>query len=310
MILITGSNGFVGSALCAAARARGLAVRAAVRQQAQEGQVAVGDLGPDTDWGAALEGCTAVIHAAARVHVMADDCADPLAAYRAVNRDASLALARQAHAAGVRRFVFVSSIKVNGEASGARPFRPDDAADPHDPYGQSKHEAETALLDYGRASGLEVVIVRPPLVYGPGVKANFMSLMGLVRKGIPLPIGKASGLRSMVALDNLVDLLLLCVHHPAAAGRVFLVSDGTDLTVPALVDMMAHAMGKRSPVFPVPVRLVYALARLARKQAVADRLFGSLQVDIAQTRSALEWRPVISTQAAIAHTVAAYLHSR
>lgn len=304
MILVTGSNGFVGRAVCATLRARGIAQRGAVRRDAGPDQVAVGDLNAATDWRAALAGCDTVIHLAARVHVMDDRDSDPLRSYRAVNVEASMALARQAHAAGVKRLVFVSSIKVNGEATGAVPFRAADRPGPCDPYGQSKLEAETALLQYGRESGLEVVVVRPPLVYGPGVKANFNSLLRLVKLGLPLPFGSVGNARSMVALDNLVDLLIVCARHPAAPGQVFLVSDGVDLSIGQLVALIAKAMGKKVWLVPLPVALMRGAAALLGKGAVVDRLFGSLQVDIGPTRATLGWQPAVTPDSAIGSTVA------
>lgn len=307
MVLVTGATGFVGTALCKQLRARGIAVTGAVRKDAQTGQVGIGDLGGDTDWRAALAGCDAVVHLAARVHVMSDTDADPLRAYREVNVEATLNLARQAVLAGVRRFVFVSSVKVNGEATKRAPFAADDVPAPCDPYGQSKLEAERALQQLARETGLEVVIVRPPLVYGPGVKANFLNLMRLVKFGVPLPFGAIRNRRSMVALDNLVDLLIVCIRHPAAAGGTFMVSDGHDLSSGELVRMIANAVGKRFPLFPVPPALLAAGARMLGKAHVAERLLGSLQVDIDVTQARLEWTPVIGPQAAIDQTVLYFL---
>jgi nucleoside-diphosphate-sugar epimerase len=306
-ILVTGANGFVGRALCRTLRQQGHLVRAAVRRDPDLDQIAVGNLERSTDWGAALAGCDCVIHLAARVHVMSDSDSDPLRAYREINVDASVNLARQAVAAGVKRMVFVSSVKVNGEATWGTPFQAADTPRPADPYGVSKLEAETALLQIGRDSGLEVVVVRPPLVYGPGVKANFLNLLKLVDKGIPLPFGSVRNRRSMVALENLVDLLSLCSSHPQAPGQVFLVSDGADPTLAELVGMLAGALGKRDPAFPFPVGLMAAGARLVGKSSVADRLFGSLQVDISQTKARLQWSPLVTPQMAIDSTVADFL---
>lgn len=306
-ILVSGANGFVGSALCAELVRRGRAVTGAVRSAPGPGQTAVGAIDGSTDWSAALAQCDTVIHCAARVHMLADSSGDPLRDYRIVNLDGTLQLARQAHALGVRRFVFVSSIKVNGEATTDRPFTAHCPPAPTDPYGQSKHEAEQALLALGRDSALEVVIVRPPLVYGPGVKANFLKLLRLVRKSYPLPFASLRNRRSMVALDNLVDLLILCSTHPDAPGQVFLVSDGQDLTMGELVGHIAAAMGRRTILLPVPAALMHALAAAVGKTAVADRLLGALQVDIRQTKAALEWQPIVLPQAAIEKTVAHYL---
>ncbi len=306
-ILVTGANGFVGRALCATLGARGVAYTGAVRRDPGPHQVAIGDMDAGTDWRAALAGCSCVVHLAARVHVMDDGAADPLAAFRAVNVDATLALARQAVAAGVRRFVFVSSIKVNGEATQATPFRADQAPAPQDPYGVSKWEAEQALTALGRDTGLEIVIVRPPLVYGPGVRANFLRLMQLARKGVPLPLASVDNRRSMVAVDNLADLLALCCRHPAAAGQVLLAADGRDLSVAELLRLLAGAMGKRAPLFPMPVGLMRAGAALLGKGAVADRLLGSLQVDAGPTRALLSWQAPLTVEQGIARTVAHFL---
>ncbi len=307
MVLVTGASGFVGSALCRALRARGTEVVETVRQGPGAGQAMVGELGADTDWRAALAGCNSVVHLAARVHVMADSNSDPLQAYRSVNVDGSVQLARQAAAAGVRRFVFVSSVKVNGEATTLRPFRADDAPAPVDPYGQSKCEAEAALRALAAETGMELVIVRPPLVYGPGVKANFLNLIRLVRRGLPLPLGSVANRRSMVALDNLVALLMVCTTHPNAPGQTFMVSDGQDLSIAELIRMIASALGVAPRLLPVPPLLLMGGARLFGQGAMADRLMGSLQVDMDQTRSTLQWSPVVAPQAAINQTVDFYL---
>lgn len=310
MILVTGSNGFVGRQLCTTLALRGIPYLATVRNNPHSAQAAVGNLDASTDWRAALAGCSVVVHLAARVHVMSDTTTDPLGAYREVNVEATLNLARQARAAGVKRFVFVSSVKVNGEATVGQPFSASDVPAPCDPYGQSKMEAESALQAFGKESGLEIVIVRPPLVYGPGVKANFLNLMKLVQLGLPLPFRLATGLRSMVAVDNLVDLLILCSIHANAPGGIFMVSDGRDLTVRELVQSIALAMGKTVWMLPVPPALMYGAARVLRKGGVAERLLGSLQVDIKETRARLEWAPVITGQNAINATVTHFLASR
>lgn len=310
-ILVTGANGFVGRTLCRTLRGRGIPVVAAVRRAGRADETPVGELTGATDWHAALVGCASVIHLAARVHVMNDGATDPLQAYRLVNVEATLQLARQAVEAGVKRFVFVSSVKVNGESTtGRAPYRASDVPQPCDPYGQSKMEAEAALFALGRESGLEIVVVRPPLVYGPGVKANFLSLIKLVQRNIPLPFGRAGGYRSMVALDNLVDLLITCATHPQASGQVFLVSDGHDLTVADLVRMIGRAMAKNVPLLPVPPGLISAMANMLGKSSVTDRLFGSLQVDIGATKERLGWTPLVTPQAAINETVNSFLRAK
>lgn len=306
-ILVTGANGFVGKALCATLQQTGDDIVQAVRVQGSADQIDVGNLSAETNWQPALAGCDCVIHLAARVHVMDDKAGDPLAAFRAINVDATMHLARQAVAAGVRRLVFVSSIKVNGEETFARPFTAFDTPAPQDPYGQSKLEAELALQALAQASGLEVVIVRPPLVYGPGVRANFLNLMKLVNKALPLPLGAVHNRRSMVAVDNLVDLLSVCSRHPNAAGGIFLVSDGQDVSITQLLRHLAQAMQRRSWLLPIPAGLLSFVARMLGKAAVANRLLGSLQVDIRHTRDCLQWQPPVSLQDALQHTVTHFL---
>ncbi len=300
MILVTGGTGFVGSALLKRLVKDGFEARASARSSlSTELKGAqyhpIRDMTVSTDWNAALIGVKAVVHCAARVHVMQDDEADPLQAYREVNVYGTLNLARQAAQAGVGRFVFVSSIKVNGEATQpGQPFSADAVPSPLDPYGVSKLEAEQGLRDIEARTGMEVVIVRPPLVYGPGVKANFASMMRWVVRGIPLPLGAIHNARSMVALDNLVDLLVTCLKHPAAAGQTFLVSDGQDVSTTELLRRIANAMGKKVMLLPVPAWVLEWGATLVGKRAVAQRLCGSLQVDIAKTRRLLGWTPPLT----------------
>lgn len=258
--------------------------------------VAVGDIHEATDWSAALNGCSAVVHLAARVHVMNERASDPLLEFRRTNVEGTLHLARQAAHSGVRRFVFVSSIKVNGETTAAgRPFTVADTPAAQDAYGISKMEAERGLRGIAADTGMEIVIVRPPLVYGPGVKANFASLMRAVQRGLPLPLGAVTNnRRSLVALDNLVDLLITCVDHPAAANQTFLVSDGEDLSTTALIRRMGQALGKPARLLPVPPALLQLGAAIVGKRNVVQRLLGNLQVDIAHTRATLGWTPPIS----------------
>lgn len=309
MILVTGATGFVGRALCAELGARGLPYRAASRRTA-EGCVAVGALDGQTDWTAALRGVERVVHLAARVHVMDEQAADPLAEFRRVNVDATARLARQAAAAGVRRFVFLSSIKVNGEGTApGRPFSADDTPAPQDPYGISKLEAEQALQAVAAETGLQVCIIRPPLVYGPGVRANFRSMMRWVARGVPLPLGAVRNQRSLVALDNLVDLIITCLDHPGAANQVLLAGGGADLSTPELLRRVAQALDTRARLVAVPPGLLQFLAGLVGKRAVIDRLCGSLQLDIGKTRQRLQWTPPVDIDTALRRTAQAFIQS-
>ena len=300
MILVTGGTGFVGSALLKRLLKDGFEARACARSSlSTELKGAqyhpIRDMAAATDWNAALIGVQAVVHCAARVHVMQDDATDPLQAYREVNVNGTLNLARQAAQAGVRRFVFVSSIKVNGEATQpGQPFIEDHVPAPLDPYGVSKLEAEQGLREIEEQTGMEVVIVRPPLVYGSGVKANFASMMTWVARGMPLPLGAIHNARSMVALDNLVDLLVACLKHPAAAGQTFLVSDGEDVSTTELLRRTAKAMGKKALLLPVPASVLEFGTSMLGKRALAQRLCGSLQVDIAKARCLLGWNPPLT----------------
>lgn len=271
--------------------------------------IPIGDISLDTDWSVVLDECAVVIHLAGRVHVMNDRSQDPAAEYRRSNVDATINLALQAAERGVRRLVFVSSIKVNGEETSAKAFSPFDAPNPTDLYAQSKLAAEVALGKLAAQTGLEVVIVRPPLVYGPGVGANFARLMRLAALGLPLPFGAITNRRSMVAVENLADLLIRCSVHPAAPKNTFLVSDNHDISLPELIRMMASAMRKRTMLVPVPSALLRGAAALLGREADVNRLAGSLQVDISYTRETLGWEPPMTMQAAIERTVAHFMNS-
>lgn len=302
-VLVTGTSGFVGRALCSTLLAQGYTVRAAVRSvnsiPSYDGMdvVAVGDVGAQTDWSVAFAGVNCVIHCAARAHVMHETEADAMLAYRAVNVAGTQRLAEQAAELGVRRLVFLSSIKVNGEqAALGAPFLFSDAPAPEDPYGVSKWKAEQALWAVFAQTGLEVVVVRTSLVYGPGVKGNLLRLLGWVGRGVPLPLGAVHNQRSLMGLSNLVDLLLRCVEHPAAAGQTFLASDGDDLSTPQLIRLMAKGMNRPARLISVPVKLLQAGGSLLGKRGEINRLVGSLQVDSGHTQAQLGWTPRVSVE--------------
>jgi nucleoside-diphosphate-sugar epimerase len=309
--LVTGATGFVGQALVRQMVADGrFAVRAAVRREtgvlpAGVECVVTGDLSDlngEVTWQAALSGVDAVVHLAARVHVMRESASDPLTEFRRVNVAPSLELARRAAEAGVRRFVYLSSVKVNGESG---TYTESDAPAPEDAYGVSKHEAEVGLRRIADETGLEVVIIRPPLVYGPGVRANFRALMHAVARGIPLPLGAIDNRRSLVASDNLADFILTCVNHSSARNQTFLVSDGEDLSTTNLIRRLAGAMGRPARLLPVPASLLMMAATLAGQRDAAKRLIGSLQVDISRARRLLNWTPPISVDEGLRRAVAA-----
>ncbi|HUF20675.1 MAG TPA: SDR family oxidoreductase [Burkholderiales bacterium] len=305
-VLVTGATGFVGSALCAALEQGGVAYRRALRSgaSAHAEDAVVGKIGPDTDWRAALENVTVVVHLAARTHVMRESAADPLAAYREVNVEGTRRLAEAAAAAGVRRFVFLSSIKVNGERTDLLPFGETDAPHPEDAYGITKLEAERVLGRIAVESdmGMGVTILRPPLVYGPGVKSNFLALMRAVRKGVPLPLGSVDNRRSLVYVGNLVSAIVACLNNHRAAGQTFLVSDGEDLSTPALIRRLGSGLGTRPRVYPFPVSLLRFAGALTGKRAQVARLTDSLQVDSARIRQTLGWTPPVTVEQGLLET--------
>jgi len=307
-VLVTGASGFVGKRLCEYLEDKGFDVARAVRhaERTAKGTCSVGSVGPDTNWNEALTGVDVIVHLAARVHVMEDDAADPLAEYRRVNVDGTKKLAMVAVKAGVRRFIYVSTIKVNGEATFGKAYSASDTPHPVDDYARSKLEAEDCLWRIAAETGLEVVIVRPPLVYGPGVRANFLRLFKWVGRGIPFPFLRVANSRSLVALDNLVDLLTVCVTHPQAAGKVLLVSDDEDVSTTELIRRISIHMGKQARMIAVPVSILRGVARLFGKQAVIERLTGSLQVDISDTKEALNWNPPVTLDEVLRETVTWY----
>lgn len=311
-ILISGANGFVGSALCAQAIKDGYSVFALTRRPFEltgiSGSEVLEDFSKVDSIHSVLEKVQVVIHLAARVHVMNEFSNNALSTYRKVNVENTLALARAAAKAGVKRFIYLSSAKVNGEKTiPDKPFTADDIPAPQDPYGVSKLEAELALLSLGRQAGMEMVIIRPPLVYGPGVGANFLAMMEWISRRIPLPLGAIDNRRSMVALDNLLSLIDVCISHPRAAGEVFLVSDGQDVSVTQLLEKLAKAMKSSTMLLPVPVSMIKFVASALGRSAVAQRLCDNLQLDISKTKIRLEWTPPLNVDESLKRTADWYL---
>lgn len=315
-ILVTGSSGFVGSRVMEMAKERGWESVGVVRASSTHALNSpelfpIQALDAKTDWQGAFDKVDCVVHCAARVHQMQESESDVLEAYRLVNTHGTLHLAEQAAKAGVKRFVFVSSIKVNGERTlPEQPFTTEVLNAPDDPYGLSKYQAELALKALCERTDMELVIIRPPLVYGPGVKANFQSMIRWVAKGVPLPLGAIQNARSLVYIDNLVDLILTSCVHPHASGHTFLVSDGEDVSTTQLLKAVAGAMGKPSALIPIPMRWIQLAAKFIGKPAVAERLCSNLQVDIEQTQSVLNWSPVVPFHEGITRTVTHFIETR
>lgn len=317
-VLVTGANGFVGRALVGALVRNNIDVSAVVRQDnsaitrnltADLPVYAIGNIGPETNWAEALRGVQTVIHLAARVHVMHETTSNPLAEFRRINTFGTERLAVSAIRAGVRRLVYVSSIKVNGEATITEPFCASDAPNPNDPYAISKWEAEQVLGRIAAETGLEIVIVRPPLVYGPGVSGNFRALLKWVNRGIPLPLASIENRRSLVGIENFVDLLITCATHPSAAGEVFLVSDGEDLSTPELLRRVARALAKPTRLFSFPVPLLRAVTAFLGRGAQCERLCGSLVVDSRKSQEVLGWTPPLSVNDGLHNTAAWFLRT-
>lgn len=304
--LITGANGFVGSGLFEQLKMDGRGHVGVVRKGSERPGLVVGpSLNEVADWSALLSNVSTVVHCAARVHVMRGADAISMNAFWAINTAGTLNLARQAATGGVRRFVFLSSVKVNGEetAAGHR-FGPADTTSPQDFYGRSKADAEAGLRAIASETGMELVIIRPPLVYGPGAKGNFAAMMRAVARGLPLPFGAVTdNRRSLVGLDNLVDLMVTCIDHPAAANQTFMVSDGEDLSTADLLTRVGEAMGKPARLLNIPPSLLEAAAALVGKRAVARRLLGNLQVDISHTCNTLGWKPPVSVDEGLRRAV-------
>ncbi|MBC7428163.1 MAG: SDR family oxidoreductase [Bacteriovorax sp.] len=286
-VFITGSSGFVGSNLLIECAKKNIECIAGSRKL-------YGDLVKQDHWETFLTGCDVVVHLAARVHVMDETDSDPLSAFRKTNVEATLKIARAAKKSGIKRFIYISSIKVNGEFTYDKPFSSSDTPNPQDPYGISKMEAEQELLKLQEDTIFEIVIIRPPLIYGPGVKANFEKLLRLVQKNIPLPFGSVHNKRSLVSVYNLCSLIINCFDNPAASGEIFLVSDDHDYSLKALIGLMAGVSNKKPILLPIPVSLMNFTAKILSKQDYADRLFGNLHVDIYKTKSLLNWQPPVS----------------
>lgn len=302
-VLVTGADGFVGRALCERLIRDGWRVRGAIRQAAVDtlphvsDVVSVGNIGPHTDWSNALRGVATVVHLAARVHIMNRETHSPLDEYRLVNTQGTECLARKAAESGVRRFIYVSSAKVNGETTGEeRPFHEEDIPSPQDPYAVSKWEAEKTLQIIARQTGLGVVILRPPLIYGPNVHANFLELIRMVDRGIPLPLKNVRNRRSMIYLGNFTDAIIVCLTHPRAQGEIFLVSDNETVSTAELITRVAHALRKRPRLFSFPKSWTVAGGRVLGRRAAVERLIGSLEIDNTKIRRTMNWAPPFSME--------------
>ena len=315
--LITGATGFIGHAVCEQLLAGGWQVKGTIRSSSQDGvslpegviPCSVDSLGPGTDWRKALSGIEVIVHLAARVHIMKDTSEDSLLEFRQVNTHATERLARMAAQTGARRFVFLSTIKVNGEDSGDRAFNEDDALNPQDNYALSKLEAEQVLRRVAQETGLDVVILRSPMVYGPGVKGNFLRLIQVVQRGIPLPLASVHNRRSVIFLGNLVEAVISCMTHPQAKGKTYLVSDDEQLSTAELISRTARALGKSARLLPFPVELLRYAAMVLGKSAEADKLLNSLLVDSSKIRSELGWKPHFSLDEGLSETARWFLQT-
>lgn len=319
-ILVTGANGFIGRPLCRELHNFGYKIVKVSRNRdsdttivnsssqliSQEATV-THEIGPDTVWDDILEQIDIVVHLAARVHIKSATDSNNLNAFRLINTEGTLRLANEAARAGVHRFIYLSSIKVNGEETRGTPFRETDPSAPQDAYAISKHEAETGLLKLAQQGLMEIVIIRPPLVYGPGVKANFLKLMDIIEYGVPLPLASIKNQRSLVSLNNLIDFIKLCIMHPHAANQTFLVSDGADVSISHLIRMLSRAMDRPARLLPFPIHAIRWFATLAGKEAVAQRLLGSLQVDSSKATRMLGWMPIEDLSTALQSTANWYL---
>ena len=308
--LVTGCTGFVGQYLVRSLLVQhNTKVVCVGRNEAilpNAGFIKIDDINGSTNWIEALKNIDIVIHLAARVHVMNEISANPITEFRKVNVDGTKQLAMQAAKAGVKRFVYVSSIKVNGEKTSFKPFEESDPTAPEDAYGISKYEAELMLQEVAKNTGLEVVIIRPPLIYGPGVKGNFLQLIKVLRKRIPLPFGSINNLRSLLYVGNLVDALILCATHPAAAGKTYLISDGEDISTPGLVELISESLGFKAHLLKCPVFILNALGKITRKKEQINRLSESLQVDNSKIQKELGWKPKFTLREGLRKTLGTY----
>lgn len=313
--LLTGASGFVGRALCERLLTENYEVIAPCRSpgtlpanERLQSPLITG-LNGDVDWQTMLSGANVVVHLAARAHIMRDTVSNPLTEYRKINVEGTLNLARQAAQSGAKRFVYISSIKVNGEETfSGQPFTTQDTPSSVDPYAISKYEAEIGLQKLAKETGLEVVIIRPPLVYGPEVKANFLRMIHWLKKGVPLPLGDINNVRSFVFLDNLVDLIIICLNHPNAANQTFLVSDGEDLSTTEILKRLAKHLGVSTRLIPIPAVILKMGFLFIGRPELARRLCGSLQVDISKNHDLLNWTPLYSVDTGLNKTVSWYLN--
>jgi nucleoside-diphosphate-sugar epimerase len=311
-VLVTGANGFIGAALCQKLLERGWPVVGTFRNEPTVSQraleyksVKIDLLDPGSHWKAVLENVDTIVHLAARVHVLNETAADALAAYRQINVDGTLNLIRAAESAGVRRFIYMSTIKVNGEGK-PDPYTEQDRPRPKGPYAVSKYETEQKLHERNNKTDLELVVVRPPLIYGPQVKANFLQLLNVVDKGLPLPLANVKNCRSMIFLDNLIDAILVCIQHPSAPGKTYLVSDNQDMSTPELLQKTAALLGKSSRLFPFPIPLLRLIAKPIGKSVAIKGLLDSLRVDISKIRAELNWNPRFTMEEGLRQTAKWY----
>ena len=314
-VLVTGANGFIGTALCNCLRGENFRVHGAVRpgkaSLLPKGVEAahIEYIDGNTDWINALKGVDAVVHLAARVHVTNNHSKDSLVVYRHINVAGTERLARMAVAAGVKRFVYLSTVKVNGEGK-ATPYTEKDDSEPTDPYGISKWEAEKVLYKIADQTGMEMVVLRPPLVYGPGVKANFLRLLKVVDRGIPFPLANANNRRSLIYLENLLDAIVTCIKHPKAAGQTYFVSDGEDVSTPELIRRISSSLGRPSRLFPFPPVFLKVAGIITGKSVSMDRLLGSLTVDCSKIRRELDWQAPFSMEQGLKETAKWYIEKK